>query len=745
MAQGDGSVVITVKVDTGNAEKEIAKLKREIDTLEKQLAKLGESKTPLEAQFTELGAQLDAAKAKLAALQEQAQRQFPPEGEGAGDPSQYVEGFTPKGELDAQIKEAQKEVDALQKKYDGVGDKIDAINTKMQQTQGEIDAAKTSAGELEAKLVEAGQATDASLNAALDRAKKKTNEVSKRVAGLIKRVLFYSVVTIVFRHLREWMGKVLEATDETSEAMKRLKAAALTAAQPIINVLTPAITALLNALTKLVSYIATVISVLFGSTFDESKKSAEALKDETDALNGVGGAAKKAGKSLASFDEINKLNGDTSGGGGGGATSDADFAGIVGVELGKISALVGASLLAIGAILAFNGYPVIGIALMAAGAAVLAATVKQSAGEDWGNLLGKVLALAVLASALGLAFGKTAAGIGLVVGGLALLADAVVDIINNGLTLENTLEIIAGLFAAGLGISLLTGSWIPLLVAGIAGISLLFAELTGNGDELIEHLTEIFTGFKDFFAGIFTGDIDLAAEGLKSIFSGILGAADTILKSIKDLLTSFLDWLEENASMYFLPIIGLVRNVIESVYETVHNVIEHIKEILFALIDFITGVFTGDWDKAWEGVKGIFRGFCNIIIDLVEGAVNLVVSGAEGLVNGFVGLLNNLPGVNLERVSWNGLSLPRLAQGAVIPPNREFLAVLGDQKRGTNIEAPLETIVQAFRQAMSEMGATGGRGKQTIVLEVDKREFGRITFDAYNAESQRVGVSLGGA
>ena len=76
----------------------------------------------------------------------------------------------------------------------------------------------------------------------------------------------------------------------------------------------------------------------------------------------------------------------------------------------------------------------------------------------------------------------------------------------------------------------------------------------------------------------------------------------------------------------------------------------------------------------------------------------------------------------------------------MIPPNREFMAVLGDQKSGTNIEAPLETIVQAFRQALGERGGS----QRTIILQVDRHELGRVTFDAYNAESQRVGMKLGG-
>ena len=67
--------------------------------------------------------------------------------------------------------------------------------------------------------------------------------------------------------------------------------------------------------------------------------------------------------------------------------------------------------------------------------------------------------------------------------------------------------------------------------------------------------------------------------------------------------------------------------------------------------------------------------------------------------------------------------------------------MLGDQTSGTNIEAPLDTIVAAFRQAMRDNAG----GSRTIVLQVDRRELGRIVFDAYNTESTRVGVQLGGA
>ena len=98
-------------------------------------------------------------------------------------------------------------------------------------------------------------------------------------------------------------------------------------------------------------------------------------------------------------------------------------------------------------------------------------------------------------------------------------------------------------------------------------------------------------------------------------------------------------------------------------------------------------------------------------------------------------------GINITPVS--RVALPRLASGAVIPPNREFMAVLGDQKSGTNIETPLSTMVQAFKQAMNETGVAGSR-QMTVIFQLDRRELGRTIYQLNNEETQRVGVKLAG-
>jgi hypothetical protein len=135
-----------------------------------------------------------------------------------------------------------------------------------------------------------------------------------------------------------------------------------------------------------------------------------------------------------------------------------------------------------------------------------------------------------------------------------------------------------------------------------------------------------------------------------------------------------------------------------------------IKEVWSSLITWfdenvvqkILGLCQNIWDGIVQGVKdsinsGIFiiESFINYIID----AINKFTSGISdiGEVAAFI------TGDDYSRIGQiNHVTLPRLASGAVIPPNNEFAAILGDQKHGTNIEAPLDTIVQAFKTALNE-------------------------------------------
>jgi hypothetical protein len=133
--------------------------------------------------------------------------------------------------------------------------------------------------------------------------------------------------------------------------------------------------------------------------------------------------------------------------------------------------------------------------------------------------------------------------------------------------------------------------------------------------------------------------------------------------------------------------------------------------------DWVVNVWKGarDWFSGlWAGIKDVFRWAINGIIDFLNGLIRAMVSG----INAVIGALNTLQvaipewvpifggqswGVNLSPVS--APQIPRLATGAVIPPNAQFLAVLGDQKNGRNIEAPESLIRQIIQE---EMGGVAG-------------------------------------
>ncbi len=150
----------------------------------------------------------------------------------------------------------------------------------------------------------------------------------------------------------------------------------------------------------------------------------------------------------------------------------------------------------------------------------------------------------------------------------------------------------------------------------------------------------------------------------------------------------------------------MVSDFFGSVKQFAEDMLDALKLVFNGILEFITGVFTNDWDLAWKGVKDIFKGVVNGIITLFEGMLNSAIGGFNRLalaLRAFTAF--KLPdwmggyqfdGFNFPTIP--AVSLPRLATGAVIPPNREFMAILGDQNSGTNIEAPLDTIVEAFRQ-----------------------------------------------
>lgn len=756
----DGKIVVKAEVDAKNAQKELDSLTKKIDKMEEELNKSTGEQSGIKAQ---LDAAKEAAKqteAAIKSLKDEASRiKDVTSGNVSASPDDYIAAYSRQAEVAAQLKEQETALRQQDKIVESLDGKYARITDKVNEQTAALDAAKTRAGELTEKITSAHGATER-MALASEKASKSMDTFGKRVSGLFKRILVFSLISKALQSLRTWLGKTIMQNEEARAAVARLKASLLTLAQPILEVVIPVFVKLVNILAQVVTAIAKFFGMLSGKSWSAQKSAAAGLNEEQKALEGVGAAAEDAGKSMAGFDEINQLTSNNAGAGGGGGSgtsaSDAispDFSSLdmAEDELNDILGIVGAiaaGLLAwkIASLFTDSLSTIGGLALAAAGgfALVYFWLDAWNNGIDLENFLGMLGGLAALAGGLAIAFGPIAAGIALVAGGLAMLVVDIKDVIENGFNLENTLTIIAGLFAAGLGISLLTGSWIPLLIAAIVGILVALVSFTGHGEELINGLKDVVEGFGKFFKGVFTGDLKLAAEGAKQIWAGLKQAWNAIVNSIKDAWNAFVEWLRSKNPA--------LANIFETIGKLFGDQYESWKKILSGLITFISGVFTGDWKKAWNGVLDVLKGIWNLIVGTIEGAINLIIDGINLLISALNKIQVNIPdwvpllggrtfGVNIPPVT--RVSLPRLASGAVIPPNSEFLAVLGDQKSGTNIETPLATMVQAFKQAMAETGGMGGRNI-TVVMQVDKREFARAVYTANNDETQRVGVRLAG-
>lgn len=488
MANADGSIIFSTEIDNKKAQAELDKLEKKIASLEIKASQAGAKKIPLEEQADALGVALDDAKQKLEALK--------------------ASGASP-GAIGAQSET----VTSLQYQWDQVNNKIDRYNREIEKANGDIDVSKSRAGELAAQLASAGRSTE-KMSAGVKKAEKSAKTFASRMKSVVRSALVFTVITQALSKFRNWVGDVIKVSPEATAAIARLKGALLTLVQPLVNIIIPALTKFVNILAAIINKIASVFAVLTGKTVESSRAAAEALNKQTSALNGTGAAAKEAKKQLLGFDEINQLTEDTSGGGGGSGTIAPDFSGFDDTEdeLNTILGLVGAiatGLLAwkIASLFTDSLSMIGGIALAAAGAFALVYFWLDAwnNGIDMQNFLGMLAGVAALAGGLAIAFGSTAAGIALVIGGLAMLVVGIKDVIENGFTLENTLTIIAGLLAAGLGIGLLTGNWIPLLIAGIAAALIALVSFTGHGEELINGLKETIDGFGKFFKGVFPG------------------------------------------------------------------------------------------------------------------------------------------------------------------------------------------------------------------------------------------------
>lgn len=235
---------------------------------------------------------------------------------------------------------------------------------------------------------------------------------------------------------------------------------------------------------------------------------------------------------------------------------------------------------------------------------------------------------------------------------------------------------------------------------------------------------------------------------VKSKWEEVKQATSSSWGSIKEKIGGTWESIKTNTSSVAESIKSTMQNKWESIRTSTSSKWESIKRSVSSAWDNLqskSNVFgnikdkiVGAWEavrnsteKVWSGMARVIKTPINAIIDLLNG----LISGVASAVNDVASMFNSMrvdvpswvPGIGGRRLgfnlpTWRPGRIPRLATGTVVPPNREFMAVLGDNKREPEVVSPLSTMKQAVKEAMLEMGGNGNNGTIVIKQYLDSKQ-----------------------
>lgn len=261
---------------------------------------------------------------------------------------------------------------------------------------------------------------------------------------------------------------------------------------------------------------------------------------------------------------------------------------------------------------------------------------------------------------------------------------------------------------------------VPVIAPIIEWLGSTLFDFVGTVVQVVASILKQLNGIIDFLTGVFTGDWKKAMSGISTIVGSFRDTINAIFKFIQNsILKPIAKFLDSVFSVDWVKTFGVIGVFMNGWLINIQNIFEAVKQIFTGIVNFVNGVLAGDWEQAWNGIKNILGGAWNGMVSVIKSPINLIIRLMNGLLraaqimqNGVAKALNkinvsvpswvtSLTGVRslgFHIGYWSAPHIPYLAQGAVIPPNKEFMAVLGDQKSGNNIEAPENLIRKIVRE-----------------------------------------------
>lgn len=643
------------------------------------------------------------------------------------------------------------------RKFSELGNRLKELSRRLRDgiTEG-AQKAGNAVNSLKSKVTDLGRANG------FEKAGKSAGRFGNRLKSIVAGALFFNIISKCLSALTKQMGKYLIADKQFANALSGIKSNLLTAFQPIYEAVLPALTAMMEGLRAVTAQIASFMASIFGTTAKQAQENADALYDQANATAEAGKEAKKAERFLASFDTIEKIGKEDTESGENSITPgfDTDFSEIQPPQwltdfwkvfqdswnqygpstiqsfkdalsqIGELLSVIGASFMQIwtgGQGLAllnlFQQLLQVILGIIGDIAAAFTAAWNSGAGEA---------ALAALSYMLHsiLAF-------------LVSIGQSFRAAWNDGSgeqILTTLLDIIRNIFD---------------IIGNLANRFREAWEENDNGVAIWNTILDIVQDVLDFLDEITAATADWAA-GLD--LTGIVGGFRSFLEALEpliDLLLGGLGWAWENI---LLPLAGwVIEDAAPAAVNVLTSALKALKKILEALSPIGKGL--------WKLIKPLASFLGDVLVvalhaladaiqavgDLLAWVIGLIGDIGGGIVSGvksFLGIGRSAPqpsytaGYPISPQNAPEYDIPQLASGAVISPNNEFLAVLGDQRSGMNIETPLSTMKQALKEAMSEMGGLGGATSVNVTFEGSLSQLARLLEPKISVESARKGTSL---
>lgn len=300
------------------------------------------------------------------------------------------------------------------------------------------------------------------------------------------------------------------------------------------------------------------------------------------------------------------------------------------------------------------------------------------------------------------------------------------------------------------------GSTIAGIAGFIGGVMLYITELKSMLEDGFDWVKEALMLVGIALAGVFA--VVLGAPALVAgVAAAITAAVSTAAVLIKEHWEEIKEWfieawekIKETAgkiwSWFDVNVIQPVGKYFSDLWDDVGSNFIEVWDGIKNVAKKIAGWFS---ENVITPIKNNFRGFMNTLIGFAEGFVNYFIRGINNIIGAFNKINVSIPdwvpgvggksfGINISRVA--EVKLPRLANGAVIPPNQQFAAILGDQRSGKNIEAPAGLIESIVSRAVSEAMAAGGNTQPLQVnVMLDKKVLARAMVREVNDMTRAAG------